>query len=204
MRLAAALSDQIDPPARATNAFDREGSRGRGGDSPTGDGGGRHGERIAPLAGMALEQQRNCLAALGRKLQPAGIGHRGALHLADHRAKPAMPDPLLHQREQFGIIPGLGIENALRREPRLVQAGREQVAAPDHPQYWPPGARGDPGREQSRGGIVAKARAGSSDLVKRIEPQPSARQPRIDCADPERQDRATAQAIPFDRAQGFA
>ena len=99
MRLAAALADQIDPPARATNAFDREGSRGRGGDSPAGDGGGRHGEGIAPLARMALEQQGDRLAALSRQLQPACIGHRGASHLADHRAEPAVAQPFLHQRE---------------------------------------------------------------------------------------------------------
>jgi len=204
MGFAAALPHQLDPPARATDALDRERGRGRGRDPPARDRGGRNGERVAALAGMAFEQQSDRLAALGRELQPPGIWHRGALHLADHSAQAAMPYPLLHQREQFGIVIRLGIDDAVGREPRLVQARREQIAAPHHPQYRPPGTRGDSGHEQGRGGIIAKAGAGRSDLMEGIESQPSARQPRIDCAHAERQYRAAAQAIPLDRAQGFA
>ena len=153
---------------------------------------------------MALEQQRDRLAALRRELQPAGIGHGSALRLADHRAKSAMAQPFLHQREQFGIVRRLGIEDAFGRQPRLVQAGREQVPPAHHPQDRSPGARGDAGHEQGGGGIVAHAGAGRRDLVQRAERESAARHPRIDRADPEGQHGAASQPIPLDRAKGFA
>jgi len=133
MGFSAALADQLDPPARTTNTFDRERSRGRGGDPPARHRSGRHGERIAALARMALEQQRDRLAAFRRELQAAGIGHRGALRLADHRAEPAVAQPFLHQREQFGIVGRLGIEDAFRRKTSLVEARCEQVPPAHYP-----------------------------------------------------------------------
>lgn len=204
MGFAAALADKLDAPARPADALDRQRRRGRGRDPPAGDRGRWHGERIAALAGMAFQQQRDRLAALGGELQPAGIGHRGALHLADHRAEPAVPQPFLHQREQLGIVAGLGIEDSLGGKPRLIQAGREQVATPDHPQHRPPGARRDPGHEQGGSGIVAKARARGRYLMERIESEASRRQPRIDRPHAERQHGTAPQAIALDRAQRFA
>ena len=204
MRFATALADQVDPPARAADALDRERGRRCGRDPPARDRGGRYGEGIAALARMALEQQGDRLAAFGRQLQPAGIGHRGAPHLADHGAQAAVTQPFLHQREQFGIVACLGIEDALGSEPRLIEAGREQVPPAHHPQHRAPGASGDPGHEQGRGGIVTHARGGGSDLVKRPQSKAARRQPRIDRADPERQHRTPAQPVPLDRAQGFA
>ena len=204
MGFAAALTDQLDPPARATDTFDREGSRGRGGDSPARHRGRRHGERIAAFACMTFEQQRDRLAALRRELQPAGIGHRRTLHFADHRTQPAVAQSFLHQREQLGIVSRLGIEDSFGREPSLIEPGREQVASTHHPKHRAPGARSDAGHEQRRGRIVAHARAGRGDLVQCIEPQACRRQPRIDRADPERQHRAPAQPIPLDPLKGFA
>jgi len=153
---------------------------------------------------MALEQQGDRLAAFGRQLQPAGIGHRGAPYLADHGAQAAVAQPFLHQREQFGIVACLGIEDTLGREPRLIEAGREQIAPAHYPQHRPPGAGGDAGHEQGGGGIVTHARAGGGDLVQCAQSEAARRQPRIDRADPERQHRPTAQPVPLDRAQGFA
>ncbi len=115
-----------------------------------------------------------------------------------------MAQPLLHQCEHFGVIGRLGIEHPLGREPRLGDAGREQVAPADDPQHRSPGARGDPGKEQGGSGIVAYAWARARHLVQRIESQPRRRQLGIDRPDPERQHGAAAQAIAFDRTQRFA
>lgn len=115
-----------------------------------------------------------------------------------------MPQPFLHQREHLGIVAGLGIEQALGIEPRLIEPGREQVAAAHDPQHRPPCARGDPGEEQGGGGIVAHLGRGGGDLVQRIEPHAPVRELLIDRANSERQHRAAAMAVPLDGAERFA
>lgn len=153
---------------------------------------------------MPLHQQGDRAPSLGGELEPAGGRHGGATRLADHRAQCAVAQPFLHQRQNLGIVGSLGIEHAFGREARLVQAGREQVAAAHDPQYRSPGTSGDPGEEQGGGGIVAHGRRGGGDLVQGIEPQAIVAQARIDRAEAERQHRATAVAIAFDGAERVA
>ena len=153
---------------------------------------------------MAALKQGDGAPALRRELEAARGGHVRPPGLADHCAEAAMAQPLLHHREQFGIVLRLGIEEPLVVEPRLRQTRREQIPPPHHPQHRAPGARGDPGHEQGRGGIITHAGAGRGNLVQRIEPEPGRRQPRIDRADPEGQHRTPAQPIPLDPAKGFA
>lgn len=151
---------------------------------------------------MALQQQRDRAPAFRRQLQPPGGGHADAPRLADHRAQRAMAQPLLHQRQYLGIVRRLGIEDPLGREPRLVEAGREEIAAPHHPQHRAPGARGHPRQEQRRRRVVAHARRGSRHLVQCIKPHPAVRQPRIDAVDAEGQHLAPAPVVTaLDRAQ---
>lgn len=88
-----------------------------------------------------------------------------------------MAQTLLHQRQHLGIVHRFGIQDAFGREPGLVEPRREQVAASHHPQYRPPGTRGDPGEEQGGCGIVPHTRACGRDLVQRIEPQSAVREP---------------------------
>jgi len=153
---------------------------------------------------MPAEEERDAAPALRRELEPARRGHVGALHLADHRAQPTMPKTLLHQGEQFVIVPCLGIEYALRRQSRLRQSRREQVASPHHPQYRPPGARGDSRHEQSHRSIVGQIGCRRRDLVQCVEPQPAARQPFVDRADSEGQSRAPAETAGLDALQCLA
>ena len=115
-----------------------------------------------------------------------------------------MAQAFLHQREHLGIVARLGVEHAIGREPRLVEAGREQVAPPHHPQDRPPGARGDAGEEERGRGVVAQRWRGGGDLVQRVEPQPTVGEPLVDRRHTERQHRATAMAVSLDRAERIA
>lgn len=115
-----------------------------------------------------------------------------------------MAQALLHQREQFGIVRRFGIDHAMGREPRLVEAGREQVPPAHHPQHRPPGARGDAGKEQGGGGIVARLRRRGGDLVQRVEPQPAVSEPRVERLRAEGQHLAPPMPLALDRAERFA
>jgi len=153
---------------------------------------------------MTLEQQRDRAAAFGGELQPTGGSHGRAPRLADHCAKAAVAQSLLHQCEHLGIVIGLGIEQAVRGQPDLSETGREQIAAPHHPQNRTPGTRGDARKEQSGAGVVARCGAGSGDFVERVEPQTAIGEPGIERADPERQRLAPPVADAFDGAERFA
>ncbi len=147
---------------------------------------GRRGDRIGPVATGAAQQQRGGAACLGGELQPPRLRHLDTLRLADHRTEPAMAQPFLDQREQFGIVARLGINDARRREPGLEQPRREQVARAHDPQNLAVRARGDPGGEQHRGGIVAPAGAARGDFMERIAAQPVVGEPIVERGDAER------------------
>ncbi len=153
---------------------------------------------------MAAHEERDRAAPLRRELQPAGGAHAGALHFADHRTKAAVTQPFLHQREQFGIIACLGIKDAFGRQPCLIEAGSEQIAATHDPQDRAPGTRGDPGHEQGGGGIVRHFGRAGRDLVQGIQPQPAIGQPRINLRNPERQGFTPAMTVAFNGAERFA
>ena len=114
-----------------------------------------------------------------------------------------MAQPVLHQREQLGIVARFRIDHALGVEPRLVQPGREQVARAHRPQDRPSRAGGDAGHEQHCRGIVAPARTLPRDLVQRVDPEPLAGQSPVDRGNAEREHRATLRTIPFDGTQCF-
>lgn len=112
-----------------------------------------------------------------------------------------MAQPVLHQREQLGIVARFRIDYALGVEPRLVQPGREQVARAHGPQDRPGRAGGDAGHEQHRRGIVAPACTLPRNLVQRVDPEPLAGQSPINRGNGERQHRTALPAIAFDGAQ---
>jgi hypothetical protein len=153
---------------------------------------------------MAAHEERDRSAPFRGELQPAGGAHAGALHLADHRTKAAVTQPFLHQREQFGIVACLGIKDAFGRQPCLIEAGSEQIAATHDPQDRAPGTRGDPGHEQGGGGIVRHFGRAGRNLVQGIQPQPAIGQPRIDLRNPERQRFTPAMTVAFNGAERFA
>jgi len=141
MRGAAALPDQSDPPAGAAEPFERadrgigQRRRGRAADPPAGRRRRRRGERIGAGLAPAAEQKRRGAALLGGELEPAGGGHLDPAHLADHSGEAAVPHPLLHHRKRLLVIAAFGVDHPLRRQPRLGQTGREQIAADERPKH---------------------------------------------------------------------
>ncbi|SEJ59663.1 hypothetical protein SAMN05428950_102151 [Sphingomonas sp. OV641] len=153
---------------------------------------------------MAAQEEGNGAPALRGELETTGGTHGGTLHLADHRAEAAVAQPLLHQREQLGIVACLGIEDALGREAGLVETGRKQVAPADNPEYRAPGARSDSGDEQGGGGIVAQVRGAGGNFVQRIEPEAAIGDPLVERGDAERQCLTPAITVALDGAERFA
>ena len=202
--IAAALADAGQAPARPAEPVPRD-RRGRDArHAPPGDGGGWKAKRIAAVARRSLQKQGDRAAPFRRELKAAGRGHRDAPGFADDGAKPAVAKPFFHQREQFGIVPRLGIEDAFGIEPRLIKARREQVARACCPKDWSFGARGNCGDEQDRRGVVAPARALTRDFMQCIQPKAFVGKPLIHLADAERQHRAMVMAIAFNGAQHLA
>ncbi len=191
-------------PARAADPGDRQRS-GRGGrDPPAGRGGGRCGEWVLPQLRRAAQQQRERRAALGRELQPAGGDQSRRIRLAHHGGKAAVAQGILHDRQQFGIVARLGMDQPFGRQPRLMEAGREQVAAAHHPQHRPRPSRGEPGEEQGSGGILAPARPGRRRFVQRIDTQAAAGESPVDRVDSERQHRMRRAAPRLDGGDRLA
>lgn len=112
-----------------------------------------------------------------------------------------MAQPLLHDREQFGIVGGFGIDQAFMVEPDLGEPGGEQIAPPHHPQHRSPCTRGDSGEEQGGGAIIGHVARSRGDLVQRVEAQPAIGEPRIDRRESEGQGRAAAETFGLHGAQ---
>lgn len=163
MGRAAALPDERDLPAGAADPFMRQERGGRAGDPPAGERRRREGERIRVQPAPAPQQQGRAAPFLGGELEPARRGRRQPPDLADRCGEAAMAGPLLHHREHLLVIAAFGVEQAIGSQPRLGQAGREQVAAPQRPKHlaaFPPRSgetRGERGDEQGRGGFVIGA-----------------------------------------------
>lgn len=115
-----------------------------------------------------------------------------------------MPQPFLHQREQFGIAVRLGIEHAFRGKAGLVKAGRKQVAGAHHPQHRAGEARGDAGHEQGGGGIIGPARTLAGHFVQGIKAQAAPGKLVIDGAKAKGQGCARPAAIAFKGAHCLA
>ncbi len=96
-RIAAALANALEPPARGAQPIPGNGSGRRTRHPPASHGSGRKFKRIAALPPLPLQQQGNRMAAFRRQLQPPGRGHGDALGLADHRAKSAVAQSVFHQ-----------------------------------------------------------------------------------------------------------
>jgi len=187
MGLAAALSDQLDLPARARDPLRRQFKRRHATDPPAAHRRRWRGKRILPAAAPAPKHQGHDRAVLGGELEPAGGGHAGAAYLADDRGQAAVAKPFLHHRKAVFIAAAFGINQSAGGQASLGQGRSEQVAAADHPQHVAAGAGSDSGREQGRRGIVIGAACPSSQLVDRGDGEAATRQPAIDFVDPERE-----------------
>lgn len=115
-------------------------------------------QRVGPAADRSPQQHGDRAAALCRELQPACLSHVYAADLADHRPQPTMTQPVLYEREEFGIIAGLRIDYPRGIQTCLEQPRSEQIAGAYHPQHGAGRARGNAGNEQDCGCVIAPAR----------------------------------------------
>jgi hypothetical protein len=81
---------------------------------------------------------------------------------------------------------------------------RDLFAPPHHPQNRAPGARGDPREKQGCGAIFGHVARSGGDLVQRVEPEPTIRQPRIERLHSEGQHRSATETLGLHRAQLLA
>jgi len=208
MRGPAALADERDLPAGAADTVVRQGRCGRPGEPPAGERGRRLGERVIPGPAPAPEHQRRRAALLGGELEPARRGHRHPPDLADHRREAAMAHPLLDHREHLIVAPAFGVNETIRGQPRLRQAGREQIAPRERPEHLPAfparhrEAGGERGEKQGRGGLVIGRGRGRCRLVQPAG-ESAARQSFVHLRNAEGETRprpGPGRAGPFDRA----
>lgn len=157
-------------------------------------------EGIGTAPRRTPEQQRDRAAAFGCKLEPARLGHLHPLGLANDRAERAVPESLLDNSQQLGIVAGFGVDHAGRLQPRLEKPRCKQVARPHHPEHVTPRSRGDACRKQDRCGLVTPAAPARGHLVQRVEPKPLVCQATVEQLDAERQNRPVTH-VAFDRAQ---
>lgn len=178
----AALTDQVDAPARASDAAGRQRLGRHAADPPAAGRGGRHGRRILAVATPALEHQCHGSAIFRRQLKTAGRRHARAPDFANDAGKAAMPQPLLEHGKSLLIPAAVGIDQLVGRQPRLSQSGSEQVAAAADPQHCSTvaaGSRGNSGNEQSRCGIVVKATGDAAAFMERRYRQSLPSQPPV-------------------------
>lgn len=114
------------------------------------------------------------------------------LGLSDDSGEPTLPQPVFHQRQEFGVVAGFSVQHALGIQPDLIKRRREQIARAHNPQDRPAGTRRDRGDEQGGGRIVAPPGAFPGHFMQRVSPEPQIGKPRVDFGNPERQDRAGA------------
>lgn len=96
-----------------------------------------------------------------------------------------MAQTFFHHRKRILIAAAFGIDQVVRRQPRLRQPGGEQVssARPQHLPILPRPAGGDGGDEESGGGIIAQAGAGARRFMKRPRGKSAAPQTAIHILD---------------------
>jgi len=160
MRWAAALADERDLPAGAADAVMGQ-RRGRcASEPPAGERGRGLRQRIGARTAPAPEQQGRSPAFLGGELEPPARGHRQPPDLADHSREAAVANPLLDHRQHLLVIAAFGIDEAIGSQPRLGEAGREQIAAGKSPEHLPGCAArhceagGERGEKQGGCGLV--------------------------------------------------
>ncbi len=138
-------------------------------------------ERITRGLTPATQQEHRGRAITGGKLEPAGRGLVGDLHLGDHCRKAAVAQCVLGQRQRHYIVTRLSIEQAVWPQPRLLKAWRVKVQPGQRPNRCTARllskSRRDAGDEQCGGGIIAKRRRTRTDLMERGSIEPAASQP---------------------------
>ena len=180
LRHAAAATLQRDPPTRGAEAGQavRRPAR-RGGDAPAG----HRGARLLPVFAHAQHQAGDAAGA-GGELQPAPGGKIERARLAQHGARAARAQPLLHRPQDVVGFARPHDDQPVGIEPEDAEAGTVEIAAREAPERRPAAVdqpRGQGGREALGSGIAA-----TGDLVQRAARQAAPGQRAVERGDPQR------------------
>ena len=132
-RIAAALANAGERPARATKAVPTHRRRRCTRHAPAGHGCGWNPKRIAAFTRCAFQQQGSRASPFRGELKAAGGGHGNTLGFADNGAQPAVAKPIFHQGEQLEVVASLRVKHTARIEPGLIKSRRKQVASTNYP-----------------------------------------------------------------------
>lgn len=126
--------------------------------------------------------------AFGGQLQSAGNHHRQPDGFGNDGAEPAEPQGLLAGLKDIVFADRLDIDDAVGVEADLCQGRRKEIGPRQTPDNRTPGASGHTGNEQGSGCAIDSARPSSCEFMDRAVGQSSARKPRVDLGNAERQD----------------
>jgi hypothetical protein len=87
------------------------------------------------LAAPSADDEREGARALRSELQATRRGRRKAADLSDDTSEAAMPEALLHDGEDFRILPGFDIDHPIRVKPDTGKSGSEEIPSPKAPQH---------------------------------------------------------------------
>lgn len=110
-----------------------------------------------------------------------------------------MPKSFFHHRQHILVATAFGIDQPVRRQPRLGERGSEQIVVLEHPQDGPAAARRNAGDEKGGRSVVVQAGSRAGGLVQRPDRESPA-ELRIHRRDSERQPLGIARRGGFDGA----
>ncbi len=133
---------------------------------------------------MAAIKQHRRPSVRGSKLKPTRGGHVRHLHLRDHTGEGAIAQAILGHGKHFHVLAALRVENLVRTEPDLFEAGRIKIEDGDGPQHGEAGligkSRCDPRHEQPGGGIVVEAGRTRRDFMQSAAVETAIGEPPVD------------------------
>ena len=197
MRWAAALADERDLPAGAADPRRVDAGQRRGRARSRSASGCRRrtaGERIGARPCASGEAGKPASRSPRRRAGGGGWRPCRPARLADHRGEAAVAHAFLHHRQHLRIVAALGEEQAVRRQPRLREAGREQIAPRHRPEHlaFRPRRRAKRAASAARNRVAAASSPGATARRRRLvqpQAQPAAGQPGVHLREPEGQAR---------------
>lgn len=109
-----------------------------------------------------------------------------------------MPQALLHAGEHDLVVPGLDIDHAVGRQPRLRDCRSEEVRPRNAPEDLAFGAGGDAGAEERGRGAIDCAVTAAGHLMQRATREATAGESRVQLGNSERKNRLHTPASAFD------
>ena len=126
MGFAAAAAQEFDVPASTTQTRCRWSMRGKRSDAPARDGRGRKtGHLLLGNRPPASERQSRDARCLGRELQAAGCRQAKACDLTNNGSEALLSQSLFHDGQHIALMKGFGIDDTIRVQSRIHEAGSE-------------------------------------------------------------------------------